>query len=363
MSRHLLVLPMLLVLGACSNSNPVSGFLARADAPANAPLTQSVNSYDSNAIARMPEPGGSVKTIREKIYRNGISQQIILAGDKGTIGENKLEINVQTAAPESRDSLQIGPPSEAGIKKEITSRYPQLNMQVVTQPRQNGLGVFGLAIGRRGDGTRCVFAWQWVDDIRGSTKLGAAFNGGAIPASVRVHMCRADATVDDLAATVEGLTLASAASVERALDTSRRASPSGPTIPVAQLDSRRDAAPSTLEAALSPAQQPQAARPQRATRVASAPRQRRRVVEPEENLSVVPAASPPVAPQYSGGPRYMAPIGGAQPVVAAQAAPVYYGGPVAAAMPAAPAVRQLDSSLPAAAYRGPSAQRYQAQSQ
>jgi hypothetical protein len=56
---------------------------------------------------------------------------------------------------------------------------------------------------------------------------------------------------------------------------------------------------------------------------------------------IQPQATPAFQPAYASGPRYLAPMGG-QPAYGA-------GGPPPGYTP-----RQLDASLPAAAYRGPS---------
>ncbi len=260
------------------------------------PETTPVSGADASMmLAQMPQPGGLVTKVREKSYPNGISQQAILAGEVSGLGENHLEIYVQTGATNGgAGMLNIGPPSEAGMKREILARYPKVPMRIVTQPRQNSAGVFGLAIGRAANGARCIFAWQWVDDIRrggasqssGFSILGKRFGGstnaGATPASIRVHMCRKDATVDDLAATVEGLTLAAPAIVDNALNPARRLEAA---VPVRDVESRgsavvASAAPGSLESALGPQKQTQVAsdetpKPRRARRVSLAARPRR----------------------------------------------------------------------------------------
>ncbi len=245
-------------------------------------------------LVQMPAPGGLVTKVRETTYPNGVSQQAILEGGGGVFGENHLEISVLTGQAGGAGMLSMGPPSQDSIRREIVARYPKFEMRIVTQPRQNALGVFGLAIGRAAGGGRCIFAWQWVDDIRnpGRKSSGSFFSSkftgeaGATPASIRIHLCRKDATVDDLAATVEGLTLASPSVVERALDP-RRATPtvsarSGQTQVAAAASNIPDG---SLESALGPAKNVAVAdadnrgRAGRASRVAGA---RRRAVEPDD---------------------------------------------------------------------------------
>jgi len=360
MRKSILSLPLLLALGACSSSQPQSGYVARAD---YTPETTPVSGADASLmLVQMPAPGGLVTRVRETPYPNGVSQQAILENGGAGASENHLEISVMTsAAAGGAGMLAIGRPSQDGIRREIVARYPKYEMRIVTQPRQNALGVFGLAIGRGPANMRCIFAWQWLDDIRnpGQTSSGSSFSAltarfsgdaaGATPASIRVHLCRKDATVDDLAATVEGMTLAAPAIVERALDASRRVAPTVSTRGRETIAVASNAIPDgSLESALGPtkavAVADAAPRVRKATRVA----RRRAPVEEQPNVAIVERTPPAAtaAPVYANGPRYLAPVAG-QP-----AAPIVYSNPPPMAS-AAPLSSGLDPSLPAAAYRGP----------
>lgn len=369
--------PLLLAAAGCSSTTPAgSTFMASADVTGSVgdvAATRPVRGADmSLALASMPEPGGSQITMREKVYSNGVKQDIVLAGDKSGIGENLLQVTLQSQPPAAgaRDQVPIFAPSERGIKQEIVARYPQIDMQILTQPRRNVLGPFGLAIGKTASGIRCIFAWQYVDDIRnpGSSsstlsRLGGLGSSGQ-PASIRVHMCRKDATIDDLAMAVEGLTLAPQSMIDRVIDTGR-ASPS--SVASARAFSSGGAvmasSDGTLEGALS------AAHPQRQAASPSlpAPERKRFARRPKKTETVAddqsaPQQSPvapvaPAAPVYASGPRYMAPVAG-QPAAQSYGAPAAtaYNAPVYAAPSYAPppATKALDPSLPAAAYRGPS---------
>lgn len=343
-------------LGGCASS-PSANYVAQGDVTgtvaAEAIATQSARGVDlSLVLAQMPEPGGAVEGLREKVFPNGVRQDIKLAGSVSGHGENALIVSVQAApaAPSARNQLQIWRPAESAIKGEIVSRFPKLDMQILTQPRRNALGPFGLAIGRDGAGTRCVFAWQWVDDVRNpgatASAFGAAFGSAAQPASIRVHLCRKDASVDDLAMSVEGLTLAAPAVLDRAL-AAGRANSAVPVAAKGEGGGITAASDGTLEGALA------AARPIRQkVEVASAPR-RPRVArrKPAPAGETVAAQSPAeaAAPVYSAGPRYLAPVNGA----GGAGAPGVYAAAPYAAMGAQPVSKALDSSLPAAAYRGP----------
>mgnify|MGYP000998080211 CR=1 FL=1 len=304
MRKSILALPLLLALGACSSSQPQSSYLARAD---YTPETLPVQGADASLmLVQMPAPGGLVTRVRETTYPNGVSQQAILEGGGGPLGENHLEISVLTAAGAGPGMLNMGPPTQDSIRREIVARYPKFEMRIVTAPRQNALGVFGLAIGRGPNNARCVFAWQWVDDIRNPGQKSSAsffsskFSGeSGAPASIRVHLCRKDATVDDLAATVEGLTLAHASVVERALDPRRAA----PTVSArsGQVTVAANAIPDgSLESALGPSKavmtvDASAVAP-RKTHVA---RRKAPVATDQENIAVIErAAGKPAIKEY-----------------------------------------------------------------
>jgi hypothetical protein len=356
--RAAMALSVVAALAGCSSA---PSYIAQAD------ITQSIGPTSqvqpargadfSLALAQMPEPGGTVTDIREQFYSNGVRQEISLGGSVASFGQNKLTVAVQTASSTTgAKNLQIWRPAEAGIKQEILARYPQLDMQILTQPRHNALGTFGLAIGRNANGVRCIFAWQWIDDINNPgasstlSQLGS-LGSSAQPVSLRINLCRKDATVDDLAMAAEGLALAPRAIVDRILDPGRRSYAAGPTIPAASgIDAGAMAAnigDGTLEGALSAPVRPRAevaAAPHRA-KVARRARSRR---APDDGMAVQQAA----VPLYQSGPRYMAPVAGVAQIAASPYATSPYGAT------SRPQTRGLDPSLPAAAYRGPSGQRY-----
>ncbi len=365
---------LLLAFAGCSSSpSPQSTFIAQADPTAMTGGmigTRSVRGGEggdlSLALAQMPEPGGSQVALREKTYSNGLKQDIVLAGDKSPFGDNVLSVAVQ-AAPlpaGAGGGVPVYPPSERGIKSEILARYPNIDMQILTQPRRNGLGTFGLAIGRHASGVRCVYAWQFIEDVRNpgasSSSLSKLGNFGSTtqPALVRVNMCRKDATVDDLAMAVEGLQLAPASVIDRALDSSR-ATASVSTRPAGSGGVAVAASDGSLEGALTTSVRP--------TRVASVPsgerkrvaRRTKKPVEAEESVAQQSPVAPsmPSTPLYQGGPRYLAPIAGGAPSGGANATTAYNAPSYAAPVPGygnGPTTgKSLDPSLPAAAYRGP----------
>jgi len=217
----------LIALAGCGESPRETPLVARMDTGSIPMVIANVTPRDDAAASAMmtaPEGLGLIAKVRERHFRNGSRQEIALANDKGAHGENVIEISVQTAPPGdgATGDLLIGKPSERGIHTEILARFPDLRMGVVTRPMRNAYGPFGLAIGKHADGARCVFAWQWIEDIRDSAqgqssfkRFGALLAGQPVPASIRVRVCRSDRTLDEMASLMEGLRLGDPAALER----------------------------------------------------------------------------------------------------------------------------------------------------
>lgn len=364
MMRALVVSGLCLAIGGCNAPTRDSAFVAQA--PGAVPiqsyaLGQPDAPVPSEAMLLLPAEAGSVLRVRERHFRNGTRQEIILSG--GGSGENVLDVSLRTAGGDiaARGDLQIGKPSQRGIATEAQGRLPGVSMHVVTRPMSNMFGPFGLAIGRRGN-ERCVLAWQWIDDLRANASgsrspFASALSGGAMPASVRVRMCRTNATLDEMAAFMEGLRPVPAAintviMMDRRMVSSTGFADAAPMTrgPVSS-GSLSSPMGGSLEASLpggSSASRVASAPPVRraapVTRTAAAPKPR--VVRTE------PQSPPPVRYQLEPGPqpvgpRYLAPVEGAE-----RGATPPVGQP-----PAVFSAQRLDSSLPSRAYLGPSGQR------
>ena len=243
------------------------------------------------------EDGYTTATAMGRAPRNADSRDGMTLGVRLT-GEAAIE-----------GGVGIVKPTEAGIRTELAEQFPDVDMKVTGRSARNTYGPYGFAVGRRADGARCLYAWQWVEDVQ--PRLGKT--EARIPGSVRVRLCRADMTFDALAASIDQLKLVpdgrAAAVASRAPDVRR--------------GSRRVA---------------------RTTAVSSAPA-----------VSVAPA---PVAVAVEGR-RYLARPGPAVAIgspVAGYAVPS--ATPLVTPLPsvsgsAAPLPRSPTSDLPAEAFRGP----------
>lgn len=388
--KRLLILPLALSLAGCNLGFMQKDYVSRSETIPVRAVPASVGTIpvqagpaDNGAAAEtrqmaallLPEGAGPVLRIREKNFVNGTRQEIVIATDKGTYGENVIDVHIRTAEPSAKhvNPMMIGPPSESGIRTEILSRFPDVQMNIVTRPMRNGMGPFGLAIGRHPSGSRCIFAWQWIDDLRESSpgmsnlvKMNALMSGRGLAASVRIRLCRSDSTVDQLAAQIEGLRTGSGSALERIARMDRRDA-DGETVAVDGARGTpllRPVSSQSLEAAITrpakrepaPAQVAQATpkpkpKPQKQaerSRPAAerAPKPARRAAPPVQaapaQAAPAQAALPTAAvPPTTYGQRYLAPVAGVT-------GPAGYGGPQGGR-----AAGNL--SLPPQAYRGPGA--------
>ncbi|MBV8851316.1 MAG: cellulose biosynthesis protein BcsN [Methylobacteriaceae bacterium] len=340
------LLPLLaLPLAACSSASSPAPTLFSAVDPTPVSSVAAVAPIQAGAsgLLQMSADAGPVLQVRERETANGFHQDLILAYAKEGHPENRIEVDVVTKPKEKG----VGKPTEAGIRSEILSRYPGVPMKIVLKPKENGLGTFGLAIGVRGDGARCMFAWQWVDDLRDAraTRSGfAKMMGHSTPASVRVAMCRRDMTLDALAGLVESLSVANDVDLDKviAANSMTRGTSTGQTRSNGMV---ADLSPS-LESLVG-AKQPVAAEGEQ-------PKKVRRAKRPAEKDVAAKRAAPEQTTVTqttfgvadSGGLRYMAPV--------ANAASVYPRAAGYTGAAATTASTALDPTLPPQAYRGPS---------
>ncbi len=303
-----------------------------------------------SAAAMLPPAAGRVIGISERRYADGISQEIVLGSDRSSHGENRIDIamRLNPQGDQVYDNLiPLQKPTDADIASELEARFPGMDMQPVNVLLQNRYGPYGLAAGRRGNGERCIYAWQWIDDMSGPASPRLSSLGNAIlnqpqPASLRIRLCRTGVNADQLAGLVEGISVGGGLG-HRQLpilgqnagygnDALSTAGGMGGSFQGYQLPQ------TNVLAQVDP--QPRASARPRHARTAPRAKLRYRTVR---RLQEPPLAAEPQAYQ----PQVYAP----QPQVYAPQPQAYVQPPLA--VPARPPVRTLDQSLPAEAYSGP----------
>ena len=167
----------------------------------------------SSAAAFLPASAGRIIQVAERRFADGLSQEIILDGSRSAKGENRIEVAMRfqpQGETQTDNHVPLSKPSETAIASEIETRFPDVRMETVNVLLQNHYGPYGLAAGRRGNGERCIYAWQWIDDINNPSGpatpgLASALVAPPQPASLRVRLCRSGVSADQLAGLVNEL--------------------------------------------------------------------------------------------------------------------------------------------------------------
>ena len=154
----------------------------------------------------VPPPGGpSVVAVLQQQYQDGISQEIALSTASRISGQNAFYVallNNTAANTEIPESLSLPSLSPDRIQREMEERIPGVEMETSLVYVQNRFGPFGFATGRSSAGDLCLYAWQRIEP----GELAVFVPGGAV--SVRLRLCDADATVDQLLRVFYGYTIA-----------------------------------------------------------------------------------------------------------------------------------------------------------
>jgi Cellulose biosynthesis protein BcsN len=200
------------IVGGCTNPLSQSASYGVVDPSRQTEAAREV--APSAAVASLPVSAGRVVQVREKRFWNGLYQEVTFAPDPDNRGENGIDFAVETerSRGDRKLAVPIARPTEASIRSEIEARFPGASMQIVNQRHLNPYGEFGLAIGRMSDGARCIYAWQWIDDVHlnGTVTLRTGDEADpnlVSPASLRVRLCRLNTSVDDLVALVQKVRL------------------------------------------------------------------------------------------------------------------------------------------------------------
>jgi len=146
----------------------------------------------SAALVSLPPSAGRVMAVEESDAGAGLRQRIVLTG--GHMGANALEVALGRAAVA---------PSAAQLASELERQFPGVVMTPLPgRMLKSRYGAMHVSIGAPPGGGRCLFAWQRISDFPGA---GPGRDAG--PAVVRIRLCSAHATLDQLAEMSEQLML------------------------------------------------------------------------------------------------------------------------------------------------------------
>jgi len=148
----------------------------------------------------MPPPGGpAVVAVLQRTYKNGVSQEIALSTASATVGQNAFYVSFATDVEmpsENDDVLKIRRITPDRIEREMEDRFPGVDMRTSLYYVQNKYGPFGFATGRSAAGDVCLYAWQQIEP----NTPAIIVPGGIV--SVRLRLCDADATEEQLLRTM-----------------------------------------------------------------------------------------------------------------------------------------------------------------
>jgi hypothetical protein len=115
----------------------------------------------------VPPPGGpAVVAVLQRLYQNGISQEIALSTASRTSGQNAFYVSLLNNTSnnmEIPESLSLSPLTPDRIGREMEERIPGVEMQTSLVYVQNKFGPFGFATGRSASGDLCLYAWQQIE--------------------------------------------------------------------------------------------------------------------------------------------------------------------------------------------------------
>lgn len=163
-----------------------------APAPAREP-----SRHRAAALVRLPAALAMSGKVEEWHDADSRNQIIALGGRAGTDGEIRLETGRRTA---------LAKPTESMIRSEIAAAFPGQSARIVTTPRHNGFGPYGLAVVAGPGELRCVYAWQWLSGM--DAGIRRRLGGG--DAVWRLRLCREDMALDTIAAALDRLDLGAA---------------------------------------------------------------------------------------------------------------------------------------------------------
>ncbi|MGV8953095.1 MAG: cellulose biosynthesis protein BcsN [Cypionkella sp.] len=144
----------------------------------------------------VPPPGGpGIISVVSTTFPNAIRQEISLATQARSTGENKISIVqfVDSGGDGNNAALQDIPFTQVNLTEEALAAWPDSGMSVSPYFVQNDYGPFGHAIGRPANGDVCIYAWQ---RIAPGLKPSGAVDRGTI--TVRFQMCKRSATEQEL---------------------------------------------------------------------------------------------------------------------------------------------------------------------
>lgn len=148
---------------------------------------QVATSVAANQALIFPPIGGpGILGIVETTRSNAVTQEISLATEARTPGQNKITVTLfQGKGGDGSDSGLVDVPfTQVNLTQEALAAWPNSGMAVSPYYVQNNYGPFGYAVGRPSTGDTCLYAWQRIEP---ALKPSGAIARGAVV--VRLQLC------------------------------------------------------------------------------------------------------------------------------------------------------------------------------
>ena len=341
--RYFLPAFIALCLAGCSNAERATARYEALDAGSVAATSHQVDRAD--LFVQIPEWAGAMKEARQSREGNVSRQDITFAG--GTRGAHEIQAAVEMWDAGNGGAPTLHRPTVGEINDELQAKFPGVAMRVMANPMSDVVGPYYLAIGKASDGTRCLYAWRWMEDLRvasdpsGIASFNAMISRKSSSATLRIRLCSKYVTLDDLASLAQQIRFVPMADITRIAAQNGR--------PSLELASRVDASAPTLDSQIDSPKGEADLSPQKKHSSSAAPPAKKRVAHKPKKQKI--DADILLSPSSEAGGRYLAPLPGGDVEPSPVAGPAY---PSATSAAPAPAAGAQGLNLPAAAFRGPS---------
>lgn len=171
------------------------GALSGCATTSDAPVSEARIIAPSDAVILPPPGGPGIVSAVSTTFPNAVRQDIFLATEARTAGENKIAvIRFTSKGGDGSDArLRDIPFTHVNLTEEALAAWPGTGMAVSPYYVQNAYGPFGYAIGKPANGDTCIYAWQRIDP---TLKPSGSVDRGAI--NIRLQLCRRGATEQSL---------------------------------------------------------------------------------------------------------------------------------------------------------------------
>lgn len=205
MTRAFALTAMAALLAGCAATSSPVAYYGAPPAGAAAQLARPVST--GQALVRLPEGAGSVLSVVERRSGDVLAQEIALKADASALGENMVRVAIgRLNEGDPVLAPKVAPALAADIELEMAAAFPGMRMRIAETIARNAYGPFGYATGTHGR-YACIYAWQFIPMVgEGSGPLRRVLDAPR-SAALRIRLCRAGVSKEDLIEMVEATSM------------------------------------------------------------------------------------------------------------------------------------------------------------